>query len=102
MKETKGETRRFKMHERLLFDVIQRQDAHFRPERHYDLVVNEWIDQRGLTGPCFRGCRRVFFATSMNHVTHNRNLRRRHDLLRLRDRHDLGHRGGLGKAQGDG
>jgi glycosyltransferase involved in cell wall biosynthesis len=62
-----------------LVDVVGKRDTAFRP-RGYDLIVSERLDWNGAEAASPNAVN-VFLATSMNHVHHNRNLRRRHDLL---------------------
>ncbi len=51
------------------------------PGAAYDLVISEKLDWHGMDEAFPPDVRKVFLATSMNHVHHNRNVRRRHDRL---------------------
>jgi len=56
----------------------------FRPERRYDVILSGRIETAYLDTPLTRNARRLYLATTAEHVAHNRNLRRRHELLRQR------------------
>ncbi len=62
-------------------DVVSKRDLNFRPRRSYDLIVSERLDWQGVDEAFREDAVKVFLATSMNHVHHNRNLRRRHERL---------------------
>jgi hypothetical protein len=67
-----------------LVDVSDRRDSTFRPPRGYDLVISERLDWRGIDRLFRTDPVRVYLATSMNHIAHNRNVRIRHERLRER------------------
>ena len=67
-----------------IVDVMQKQDTRFVPSRAYDLIISEKLDWKGLDSYFKETAVRAFLATSMNHIVHNRNLRRRHELLSAR------------------
>ena len=62
-------------------DVASRRDRTFRVSRAYDLLVSERLEWEPANWDRLGCAVRVFLATSMNHVTHNRNLRRRYRAL---------------------
>ena len=65
-------------------DAASGRDARLRrPRGRYDLVISDRADLRGRFD---EGTRKVFVATALNHVVHNRSLQRRHELLAARRR----------------
>lgn len=70
-------------------DVVSKRDKAFQPARDYDLVISERLDWRRADRRRLDHAIRVFLATSMNHITHNENLRRRHQRLSERGRCSL-------------
>jgi glycosyltransferase involved in cell wall biosynthesis len=65
-------------------DVIHKRDREARVDRGYELVVSERTDWRGLDRHFAPTCRQIFFVTSLGHAQHNRNVRRRYELIRDR------------------
>ncbi|HLF56336.1 MAG TPA: glycosyltransferase [Thermoanaerobaculia bacterium] len=69
-----------------IVDVVNPRHISFRPRYDYDLVLGERRDW-GRTERRFRkDAVRVFLATTMNHIVHNENIRRRHERLVARGR----------------
>jgi glycosyltransferase involved in cell wall biosynthesis len=64
-----------------LVDVVHKRDKRFRPTRDYDLIVSERYDWNGVDRLFPPTAVKAFLVTSMNHATHNENLRRRHARL---------------------
>jgi glycosyltransferase involved in cell wall biosynthesis len=67
-------------------DVADKRDREFGPRRRYELVVSERLDWGGVDRLFPPDAVHVFLATSLSHATHNRNLRRRHELHVARGR----------------
>jgi glycosyltransferase involved in cell wall biosynthesis len=61
-------------------DLVDVSDRRFTPDRTYDLVVKDRVRLKHVE-PAPTGTIRLLLATTTNHVVHNRNLRRRHELL---------------------
>ena len=60
---------------------MSRADKTFRVARYYDLVISERVEWEREDRRRLQSATRVFLATTLNHVTHNANLRRRHQSL---------------------
>jgi glycosyltransferase involved in cell wall biosynthesis len=59
-------------------DVADVEDKRFRPSKDYDLVISHRAD---IDPGLFAGALRVYLAAGMNHVVHNRNVRKRYQAL---------------------
>jgi len=62
-------------------DVVSKADTTFRPRRDYHLIISERLDWQGIERRFRADAIHLFLATSLNHVTHNANVRRRHARL---------------------
>jgi len=69
-----------------IVDAMHKSDLRFRPRRHYTLVISERLDWKKIASRFRANATHVFLASSMNHVTHNGNVRRRHARLSERGR----------------
>jgi glycosyltransferase involved in cell wall biosynthesis len=79
-----------------IVDVAKGRDARLtRPDRGYEVVVSDRVDLRGVFP---QGATKILFATSANHILHNRNLRRRHERLAERRRPPVQIRRTFGEA----
>lgn len=67
-------------------DVIDKRNKEFLPKRDYDLIISERLDWNGVERLFPPEATNVFLATSLCHTLHNRNVRRRHELLAERGR----------------
>ncbi len=71
-------------------DVADVRDPHFHPDRAYDLVLSHRADL-GDPAEHLHAALRVYLATGLNHVVHNRNVRLRYDALRARRQCAIGY-----------
>ena len=62
-----------------IVDVVDIWNKGFKPARDYDLVI-----ANTRKTPHIRAARKIYLATTLCHPVHNRNLRRRHELLSRR------------------
>jgi glycosyltransferase involved in cell wall biosynthesis len=62
-------------------DVADRHNLKRLARRDYDLVIADRADLNGVDDLSASRAPKVFLATSMNYALHNRNVRRRHELL---------------------
>jgi glycosyltransferase involved in cell wall biosynthesis len=67
-------------------DVVGKRNQEFWPRRDYDLMVSERINWNGVDRLFAPETIQVFLATNLYHGLHNRNVRRRHELLVERGR----------------
>jgi len=70
-----------------IVDVVDAADVRrhkFETKRKYDVIVSVRHEADFFGSPSTRGALRIFFATTIDHTVHNRNLRRRHEMLRRR------------------
>jgi len=61
-----------------IVDVADVEDKKFRPSKHYDLVISHRVD---LQPDIFPNAVKVYLSTGMNHIVHNRNVRKRYQAL---------------------
>jgi glycosyltransferase involved in cell wall biosynthesis len=61
-------------------DVADVSTRKIKSDREYDLVMKDRVKLEHVE-PARNGTVRIVLATTTNHVVHNRNLRRRHELL---------------------
>jgi glycosyltransferase involved in cell wall biosynthesis len=66
-----------------IVDVVDIRNWIFRPYRDYDLVISNRVVDTHLKKDAIR----IYLATTLYHILHNRNLRRRHKLLNERRRY---------------
>jgi len=63
-------------------DVADVEDRRFRPSKRYDLVISHRVD---LEPDMFPGdALKVYLFTGLNHIVHNRNVRKRYQALSQR------------------
>ena len=60
-----------------IVDAVDIRNKKFRPSRDYDLVICNRVVDISLKKEAIR----IYLATTLYHTLHNRNLRRRHELL---------------------
>ncbi len=64
-------------------DVVDVKDKTFKPSKHYDLVISHRVD---LEPEIFGDALKIYLFTGLNHIVHNRNVRRRFQMLHQRRR----------------
>ena len=65
-----------------IVDAVDVRDRRFRPSKNYNLVICNRVTDTPLTKDAIR----IYLATTLYHTLHNKNLRRRHDILYKRRR----------------
>jgi glycosyltransferase involved in cell wall biosynthesis len=70
-----------------IVDVVDIRDKKFTPSSNYALVINSKASLRGMDTSFYKDAIKIFLATTENHLSHNRNLQRRHELLSKRREH---------------
>ena len=64
-----------------IVDVADLQDKRFTPIRKYAVILSARVDPKYLDAPALRDATKLFLATTIDHIAHNRNVLRRHERL---------------------
>ena len=64
-----------------IVDAVDIRDKQFKPSRDYDIVVSNKANLMGMEAHFTKNAKKIFLASVTNHIVHNRNLQKRHELL---------------------
>jgi len=62
-------------------DVVDINDMRFKPSKDYDLIISHRVNLNGMENLFKKEAIKIYLSTGMNHVVHNKNIRRRYESL---------------------